>query len=69
MISVVDGVIFMVHAVAGGWGRQEDDFRSVCMLRLLHNLILANSTRTLVKSVYQKNNFLISQPKHMLWVR
>ena len=23
---------------------------------------------TLVKSAYQKNNFLISQPKHMLWV-
>ena len=21
-----------------------------------------------LKSVYQKNNFLISQPKHMLWV-
>ena len=26
------------------------------------------SRRGLVKSVYQKNNFLISQPKHMLWV-
>ena len=24
--------------------------------------------RALVKSAYQKNNFLISQPKHMLWV-
>ena len=24
--------------------------------------------RPLVKSVYQKNNFLISQPKHVLWV-
>ena len=24
--------------------------------------------RPLVKSVYQKNNFLISQPKHMFWV-
>ena len=24
--------------------------------------------RPIVKSVYQKNNFLISQPKHMLWV-
>ena len=24
--------------------------------------------RPLVKSAYQKNNFLISQPKHMLWV-
>ena len=23
---------------------------------------------TLVKSVYRKTNFLISQPKHMLWV-
>ena len=26
------------------------------------------ATRPLVKSVYQKINFLISQPKHMLWV-
>ena len=25
-------------------------------------------SRTLVKSVYQKIKFLISQPKHMLWV-
>ena len=25
-------------------------------------------SRPLVKSAYQKNNFLISQPKHMLWV-
>ena len=24
--------------------------------------------RTLVKSAYQKNNYRISQPKHMLWV-
>ena len=24
--------------------------------------------RTLIKSVYQKNHFLISKPKHMLWV-
>ena len=24
--------------------------------------------RPLVKSAYQKNNLLISQPKHMLWV-
>ena len=24
--------------------------------------------RPLVKSAYPKNNFLISQPKHMLWV-
>ena len=24
--------------------------------------------RSLVKSVYQKINFLISQPKHILWV-
>ena len=26
------------------------------------------SYRPLDKSVYRKNNFLISQPKHMLWV-
>ena len=25
--------------------------------------------RPLVKSAYQKNKYLISQPKHMLWVR
>ena len=30
---------------------------------LMHRFI-----RPLVKSAYQKNNFLISQPKHMLWV-
>ena len=24
--------------------------------------------RPIVSSAYQKNNFLISQPKHMLWV-
>ena len=29
--------------------------------------ILNLRPRTLVKSVYQKINFLISQPKHMLW--
>ena len=27
-----------------------------------------DQNRTSVKSVYQKINFLISQPKHMLWV-
>ena len=27
-----------------------------------------HSIKPLVKSAYQKNNFLISQPKHMLWV-
>ena len=26
------------------------------------------TVRPLVKGAYQKNNFLISQPKHMLWV-
>ena len=31
-------------------------------------IILSLSIRTLVKDVYQKNNFLISQPKLMLWV-
>ena len=30
--------------------------------------ILVHLARTLVKSVYRKTNFLISQPKHMLWV-
>ena len=28
----------------------------------------SHDTMPLVKSVYRKNNFLISQPKHMLWV-
>ena len=28
----------------------------------------AYNTRSLVKSAYQKNDFLISQPKHTLWV-
>ena len=31
-------------------------------------LISSIIDRPLVKSAYQKNNFLISQPKHMLWV-
>ena len=35
------------------------------MVGLCH-LLLDN--RPLVKSVYQKINFLISQPKHTLWV-
>ena len=29
---------------------------------------ILNVIRPLVKSAYQKYNFLISQPKHMLWV-
>ena len=32
-------------------------------LKVLHQAF------TLVKNAYQKNNFLISQPKHMLWLR
>ena len=31
-------------------------------------ILLTCSARTLVKSMYRKFNFLISQPKHMLWV-
>ena len=38
----------------------------VCNLLLEHALLDFN--RPLVKSVRQKNIFLISQPKHMLWV-
>ena len=34
----------------------EDEIRQTCR------------NRTLVKRAYQKFNFLISQPKHMLWV-
>ena len=30
--------------------------------------LICSCIRPLVKSVYKKNNFLISQPKHMLWV-
>ena len=30
--------------------------------------ILTTFIQALVKSAYQKNDFLISQPKHMLWV-
>ena len=33
-----------------------------------HRPTYCTLSRPLVKSVYQKNNFLISQPKHMLWV-
>ena len=32
------------------------------------SFISYEETRTLVKSMYRKFNFLISQPKHMLWV-
>ena len=52
------------------------------MYATYHNLLQAGATkpemaslcfhvqshRPLVKSAHQKNNFLISQPKHMLWV-
>ena len=31
-------------------------------------VILLGRYRTLVKSAYRKTDFLISQPKHMLWV-
>ena len=34
----------------------------------IHPLNLVGWYRTLVKSAYQKFNFLISQPKHRLWV-
>ena len=33
----------------------------------IHQLVYMSLTRTLVQSAYQKINFLISQPKHMLW--
>ena len=32
------------------------------------NREIIHINRPLVKSAYPKNNFLISQPKHMLWV-
>ena len=35
----------------------------------LYSLFVGLSSRPLVKRAYQKFNFLISQPKHMLWVR
>ena len=40
-------------------------------LKLTASFIILNAchlTRTLAKSAYPKNNFLISHPKHMLWV-
>ena len=42
-----------------------------CQTVIMEKLLLETQykiVRTLVKSVYQKINFLISQPKHMLWV-
>ena len=33
-----------------------------------HSTLFIVSCRPLVKSANQKNDFLISQPKHMLWV-
>ena len=41
--------------------------KAMAKLRSLVPLKIA-ALRTLVKRAYQKNNFLISQPKHMLWV-
>ena len=41
-------------------------FDFVWLLALLKQYL--SVYRTLVKSADQKNNFLISQPKHMLWV-
>ena len=38
------------------------------LLASLVGMLNKSLFRPLVKSVYQKNNFLISQPKHMLWV-
>ena len=35
---------------------------------ILAQMDWSKAFRTLVKSVYQKTNFLISQHKHMLWV-
>ena len=42
----------------------------MCKLHVSHTIqyLLHVHIRSLVKSVYQKNFFLISQPKHMLWV-
>ena len=37
-------------------------------INLFNSKISAPETRTSVKSVYQKFNFFISQPRHMLWV-
>ena len=41
---------------------------SLCICAGLPEPLLLDSIMMLVKSVYHKNNFLISQPKHMLWV-
>ena len=43
---------------------------SVFVLSVLHALPVCCLThyQALVKSAYQKNDFIISQPKNMLWV-
>ena len=35
---------------------------------ILSKLLFDATFRTFVKRAYQKTNFLISQPKHMLWI-
>ena len=49
-------IIFSYPLLSGGLN-EHDEF------------ILYNEQAFSFKSVYQKNNFLISQPKHMLWDR
>ena len=44
------------------------NFVNVAALNVVLVLKLLTPYRTLVKSAYQKINFLISQSKHMLWV-
>ena len=48
--------------------KQNRDTTSVSqvLLRVTHSL--RKSAYKKIKSAYKKNNFLISQPKHMLWV-
>ena len=44
---------------------KENDARLVNRFMIM---VHGNHTRPLAKSVYRRSNFLISGPKHMLWV-
>ena len=66
-----NGVLILTYVLC--YKTDLDNFRgkiTFCLLipPVLHPSALRSYIRTLVKSALQKNNYFISQPKHMLWV-
>ena len=67
MFSLIKSAVFQGHYDA--LKQLFKSWSSWVVFPLLYNCLADHwSIRPLVKSAYQKNNFLISQPKHMLWV-